>query len=56
VIVQCFPSSFIHLHKTKLKNIMPNYHNLYTPQDSAVVFIDHQPQTTFGVANTIALR
>lgn len=24
---------------------------LYTPQDSAVVFIDHQPQMTFGVAN-----
>src|SRR5436853_647170 len=33
-------------HKT-----MPNYHKLYTPQDSAVVFIDHQPQMTFGVAN-----
>jgi nicotinamidase-related amidase len=30
---------------------MPNYHKLYTPQDSAVVFIDHQPQMTFGVAN-----
>jgi len=30
---------------------MPNYHQLYTPQDSAVVFIDHQPQMTFGVAN-----
>jgi hypothetical protein len=24
----------------------------YTPQDSAIVFIDHQPQMTFGVANT----
>ena len=31
---------------------MSNYHKLYTPQDSAVVFIDHQPQMTFGVANT----
>jgi len=31
---------------------MPSYHKLYTPQDSAVVFIDHQPQMTFGVANT----
>ncbi len=31
---------------------MPNYNKLYTPQDSAVVFIDHQPQMTFGVANT----
>ena len=30
---------------------MPNYHKLYTPADSAVVFIDHQPQMTFGVAN-----
>ena len=23
---------------------MSNYHKLYTPQDSAVVFIDQQPQ------------
>ena len=30
---------------------MPNYLQLYTPQDSAVVFIDHQPQMTFGVGN-----
>ncbi|MCS7048615.1 MAG: hydrolase [Verrucomicrobiae bacterium] len=30
---------------------MNQYHKLYTPQDSAVVFIDHQPQMTFGVAN-----
>jgi len=30
---------------------MPNYNKLYTAQDSAVVFIDHQPQMTFGVAN-----
>lgn len=30
---------------------MSNYNNLYTPEDSAVVFIDHQPQMTFGVAN-----
>src|SRR5258705_13260784 len=30
---------------------MPNYHKLYTPQDSALVFIDFQPQMTFGVAN-----
>lgn len=28
-----------------------NYHKLYTPQDSVVVFIDHQPQMTFGVVN-----
>ena len=30
---------------------MSQYHKLYTPQDSAVVFIDHQPQMLFGVAN-----
>ena len=27
---------------------MPNYHKLYTPQDSAVVFIGQQPQMTRG--------
>lgn len=31
---------------------MSHYHTLYTPEDSAVVFIDHQPQMTFGVAGT----
>jgi nicotinamidase-related amidase len=30
---------------------MSHYHKLYTPADSAVVFIDHQPQMLFGVAN-----
>ena len=30
---------------------MSNYHKLYTPADSAVVFIDHQPQMLFGVAS-----
>lgn len=30
---------------------MNAYHKLYTPADTAVVFIDHQPQMTFGVAN-----
>jgi len=30
---------------------MTQYHKLYTPQDSAVVFIDHQPQMTFGVSS-----
>jgi nicotinamidase-related amidase len=34
-----------------IEDIMPNYLKLYTPQDTAVVFIDHQPQMTFGVAN-----
>src|SRR6266478_6608623 len=33
------------------QNYMSNVAKLYTPQDSAVVFIDHQPQMTFGVAN-----
>jgi nicotinamidase-related amidase len=28
-----------------------SYHKLYTAEDSAVVFIDHQPQMTFGVSN-----
>lgn len=31
---------------------MSQYNKLYTPQDSAIVFIDHQPQMLFGVANT----
>jgi len=31
---------------------MPNYRKLYTAQDSAVVFIDLQPQMLFGVAGT----
>src|SRR5437899_2170922 len=30
---------------------MNQYHKLYTPEDSAVVFIDHQPQMLFGVAS-----
>ena len=30
---------------------MNTYHHLYTAEDSVVVFIDHQPQMTFGVAN-----
>ena len=30
---------------------MSAYHKLYTAEDTAVVFIDHQPQMTFGVAN-----
>ncbi len=29
---------------------MSQYHKLYTAQDSAVVFIDHQPQMLFGVS------
>jgi nicotinamidase-related amidase len=30
---------------------MSHYNKLYTPNDTAVVFIDHQPQMTFGVSN-----
>ena len=30
---------------------MNPHHKLYTAEDSVVVFIDHQPQMTFGVAN-----
>jgi len=30
---------------------MNQYHKLYTPEDSAVVFIDQQPQMTFGMAS-----
>lgn len=30
---------------------MPDYRKLYTPQDSALVLIDFQPQMLFGVAN-----
>ena len=30
---------------------MSQYHKLYTPQDSAIVFVDHQPQMLFGVAS-----
>src|SRR5687768_31850 len=30
---------------------MSHFHKLYTAADTAVVFIDHQPQMTFGVAS-----
>ena len=30
---------------------MNSYQKLYTPEDSAIVCIDHQPQMLFGVAN-----
>ena len=30
---------------------MNQYHRLYTPANSAIVFIDQQPQMTFGVAS-----
>src|SRR5713101_2485107 len=47
-----WPEFVTQTEQTKRKqNYMSNYHKLYTPQDSAVVFIDHQPQMIFGVAN-----
>ena len=30
---------------------MTDYRKLYTPQDTAIVFVDHQPQMAFGVAS-----
>jgi nicotinamidase-related amidase len=38
-------------NQTNRRNEMSQYHKLYTAEDSAIVFIDHQPQMTFGVAN-----
>jgi nicotinamidase-related amidase len=38
-------------NKNKKQTVMNQYHKLYTPQDSAVVFIDQQPQMTFGMAS-----
>src|SRR5258706_8513329 len=37
--------------RTRKERIVPQYNKLFTPKDSAVVFIDHQPQMTFGVAS-----
>jgi hypothetical protein len=31
---------------------MSNYHKLYPPADSAIVFIDQQPPMTFGMAGS----
>jgi hypothetical protein len=30
---------------------MPVYRKLYTPRNSAIAFVDHQPQIIFGVTN-----
>ena len=35
---------------------MNQYHKLYTPADTAIVFIDQQPQMTFGVAVAAVLH
>src|SRR5664279_4105678 len=37
--------------QNKKGHIMSQYNKLYTAQDSAIVFIDQQPQMTFGVAS-----
>jgi nicotinamidase-related amidase len=38
-------------HPNKKGKHMNQYHKLYTPADSAIVFIDQQPQMTFGMAS-----
>src|SRR5256714_284918 len=48
---QCPSPQFTSTKQTKKETVMSNYHKLYTPEDSAVVFIDHQPQMLFGVAS-----
>src|SRR5258708_1912544 len=45
------PSGSTHSECSRKGLVMPSYNKLSTPQDSAVVFIDHQPQMTFGVGN-----
>src|SRR3954465_10620075 len=34
-----------------MKNMVNNIHNLLTPQNCAVILIDHQPQMAFGVSS-----
>src|SRR6266516_3440723 len=48
---QCPSPQFPSTKQTKKETAMSNYHKLYTPEDSAVVFIDHQPQMLCGVAS-----
>src|SRR5258707_6526522 len=40
-----------HDQNLKKSQTMSQYHKRSTPEDPAVVFIDHQPQMTFGVAS-----
>ena len=42
-----FPVTLNHKNKTKGQT-MSQYHKLYTPADSAIVFIDHKPLTLVG--------
>src|SRR6266508_5029831 len=48
---QCPSPQFTSTKQTKKETVIANYHKLYTPEDSAVVLTDHQPQTLFGVAS-----
>lgn len=43
-----FPCAFLAI--TRKKTLM-TIHSLLTPENSTVIFIDHQPQMTFGVAS-----
>ena len=55
LIVQILLCVIMEVQSVKSNNsihdFMSHYHQLYTAEDTAVVFIDHQPQMTFGVAN-----
>ena len=46
-----FCSISINKQTHRKKHHMNQYHKPYTPEDSAIVFIDFQPQMLFGVAN-----
>jgi len=50
-IIICAVTNGTNENTNKRKTNMSNYNKLYTPADSTVVFIDYQPQITFGVAN-----
>src|SRR5438477_11962089 len=43
--------TFKQIKQKERKRNMNQYHKPYTPEDSAIVFIDFQPQMLFGVAN-----
>jgi nicotinamidase-related amidase len=43
--------TFKQIKQKERKRNMNQYHRPYTPEDSAIVFIDFQPQMLFGVAN-----
>jgi nicotinamidase-related amidase len=45
------PAPIVSVPNINCRSTMNPYHSLYTASDSAIVFIDHQPQMLFGVAN-----